>query len=691
MTHSEPKHAGNKSHYANILIYIILLSIAAYYLKINYSRGAHLDSFISFILTDILITAGKIRPEGILRFMLCTAGGIIYFISQYVLGREISKRFVIRPDEPFLRSLAYAGIGTGVFSLIFFLMGMSGALYRPVIILIASAPAVVYLFSREIWKFVFRTLSNISRHRFTAGEISFLVILTVYQIAGMIGSMSPPSDADALTYHLAVPKLYIEANRIFPLPHIQQSFWPFATEMHYTAAIGAFGYTAPGIINFIYIGLAAAAVGALSRSIVPGSSIHIPMLIFISIPLIHSHYFLSNVEPALAFYLLISISFVIQFNRNHKTRDLVVAAVFSGFAAATKYTGAAYLPILILTIIPASIRRRRMLYDVLIYSSAAVIPIIPWLVRNYFWTGNPVWPFFYSVFGGKYWDELHNLEYMFYLKYFFGETGFIATFKSFFSLATESWNRNIGILLISVIPILITSRKTYTIALIPAFTASSMALVWGMTSPQPRLLFPAIAILCAACSISLERSGRLGRVLVIFAAVFHLILFVAATARHIPYAVGEKMSENTPIDSMNEVYDYVQLHTPRNSKLLLLWDSRGLYSTRPYISGDSISQAYINYTEYSNTSQLMKRLYEERLTHVVVCARSIATAVEMDGMLRDKYEMSPAYPTSIYYLSQHQRNAMSSGWWNKVFISEDGAYILYEIDYSNFKRSDIQR
>jgi hypothetical protein len=33
---------------------------------------------------------------------------------------------------------------------------------------------------------------------------------------------------------------------------------------------------------------------------------------------------------------------------------------------------------------------------------------MPWLAKSYFFTENPVWPFFNSFFGGKYWDEEHQ-------------------------------------------------------------------------------------------------------------------------------------------------------------------------------------------------------------------------------------------------------------------------------------------
>ena len=35
----------------------------------------------------------------------------------------------------------------------------------------------------------------------------------------------------------------------------------------------------------------------------------------------------------------------------------------------------------------------------------------PWYLKSYLWTGNPVYPFYYELFGGRYWTPQRAHEY----------------------------------------------------------------------------------------------------------------------------------------------------------------------------------------------------------------------------------------------------------------------------------------
>ncbi len=63
-------------------------------------------------------------------------------------------------------------------------------------------------------------------------SVLFCIILS-FLILNLIICFTPVWDFDTVSYHFAVPKLYIKAHSIFYIPYIQQSNFPFFSEMLY--------------------------------------------------------------------------------------------------------------------------------------------------------------------------------------------------------------------------------------------------------------------------------------------------------------------------------------------------------------------------------------------------------------------------------------------------------------------------
>lgn len=71
------------------------------------------------------------------------------------------------------------------------------------------------------------------------------VLFTVFAALSLLGVWTPPTLArewDSLSYHLADPKLYLQAHRIYPLPWESHSNFAFTAEMWYT-----YGMTVGGV------------------------------------------------------------------------------------------------------------------------------------------------------------------------------------------------------------------------------------------------------------------------------------------------------------------------------------------------------------------------------------------------------------------------------------------------------------
>jgi hypothetical protein len=100
-------------------------------------------------------------------------------------------------------------------------------------------------------------------------------------------------------------------------------------------------------------------------------------------------------------------------NRDER-RFLLVSALFMGLALATKYTAiqtGGALGIGMLIIGAGSRSLGSSLRGAALIGGVGLVLASPWYIRNLVNTGNPVYPFFYSVFGGSNWSEANAEAY----------------------------------------------------------------------------------------------------------------------------------------------------------------------------------------------------------------------------------------------------------------------------------------
>ncbi|MCK4722881.1 MAG: hypothetical protein KAT75_06235, partial [Dehalococcoidia bacterium] len=88
-----------------------------------------------------------------------------------------------------------------------------------------------------------------------------------------------------------------------------------------------------------------------------------------------------------------------------------LSGLFCGLAAGCKLTGGAFLLIVGFLIILNALRAPRLnwcslLICLTLFGGLGLLMVGPWYARSYAFTGNPVWPFLYQVFGGEDWDWL---------------------------------------------------------------------------------------------------------------------------------------------------------------------------------------------------------------------------------------------------------------------------------------------
>ncbi|MCP4421412.1 MAG: hypothetical protein GY805_32780, partial [Chloroflexi bacterium] len=87
---------------------------------------------------------------------------------------------------------------------------------------------------------------------------------------------------------------------------------------------------------------------------------------------------------------------------------LVLCGLFAGLAMGLKYTSFVTPVIVVLLILWFGFRQKQLkqaTINVALFSLVALLVAFPWYVKNWVFTGNPVYPFLSGMFDGQYWDS----------------------------------------------------------------------------------------------------------------------------------------------------------------------------------------------------------------------------------------------------------------------------------------------
>jgi hypothetical protein len=232
----------------------------------------------------------------------------------------------------------------------------------------------------------------------------FLVLLlSVTIISIIILSLVPPISKDALTHHLAVPKLYLEQGGIHEIPSLSFSYYPMNLELLYMVPLLLGNDICPKLIHFLFAVLTGGLIFGFLRPRTNTSYALFGIVFFLSIPIIVKLSITAYVDLGLIFFSTAALLWIIKWLENgFRIRYLVISAIFCGWAMGTKYNG--LITCFLLALFPLFIfarSKRAAPHSIMktlgygcLFLSVALIIYSPWMIRNYAWTGNPIYPLY---------------------------------------------------------------------------------------------------------------------------------------------------------------------------------------------------------------------------------------------------------------------------------------------------------
>jgi len=323
---------------------------------------------------------------------------LIVALALVSLGGGIGSLIYRDPAAHALARLALqAGLGLGALSLAVLIIGSTAGL--PGWALWLALPVLLAVFFRQVraWWQQWAGLADLwkegSRFSLWVSVLCGLVLVCTLLVA-----LAPPVKFDALTYHLVQPNAYLSDGRVSYLPWIVMSGMPQNTEMLYTWAIALGGNSAATTLAWCFGVLALVGLAGYLYQCLDGPSAWAGIACLLAgytTAMVMGWGYVDWLVMLMGLGALVTLD---GWRRTGQSRLLVLAGVFTGLAIGAKYTSG----VLALTAAVALLwhvwKRRALLIPAFLrFGLAALLVSLPWFLKNWLTTGNPVYPFLYPA------------------------------------------------------------------------------------------------------------------------------------------------------------------------------------------------------------------------------------------------------------------------------------------------------
>ena len=423
-----------------------------------------------------------------------------------------------------------------------------------------------------------------------------LVACAVLLLGPLLQALGPEPGWDALTYHLALPERYLHENGIVVTPFSVFSTFPAAVEMLFVFALAFDAQALANLLHLEFGVLSAWVVFAMAR----GASFRAGLLalaVLAADPLFVTDLGLAYNDLAACLYVLLAAALLQHGLEEDSTRWFIACGVFAGAAAAVRYTTWGLLPALLLLVWIPPLQRspRRALRASVVVAASASIVVLPWLVRNLLFTGNPVAPALEGWFhapGGEFYHPVALRQSTAFLQA-------IGMGRGFGDLLALPWNLTyraepgdyrafafqIGCLYLLGAGLALAGGRRARLPVSTTLLKLSLllSLFWFFTSQEPRYLLPTLALLAVVGGIAGDALipriglGRLWLALPLLAVVHAQLPSLFGVIPGYSWGLGSRGSvpeERQPGDVVGE---RLRQELGPQDRVLLMFEPRSFY------------------------------------------------------------------------------------------------------------------
>jgi len=241
------------------------------------------------------------------------------------------------------------------------------------------------------------------RIRFTKSMAAPLLILAVILLINGLASLSPPIKDDTLFYNLGLPKMWAAQEGISFLPTVPLSASALNSEILITPIL-ALG--SPEAAQFFIFLIGAMTMFLVARRLIDHLQIDQSMVLvlFGSVAAYMAIIVNAKNDFLCIGFSAMAIFYYFDYLNNKDLKYILLMGAFAGLAAGTKTNAL----ILIAAVFAAMVMMRHQVKVIFAFVLSSTVFALPWLLKAYFETGNPVYPFYNGMFHSPYWHDIFD-------------------------------------------------------------------------------------------------------------------------------------------------------------------------------------------------------------------------------------------------------------------------------------------
>jgi len=579
----------------------------------------------------------------------------IFLITAFLgTGSFILKIFGFKEESFSLKCFLSFIIGIALNSYILFILALlTGVLNKVLILVICGTGFLLFIIS---FKFI---LSNI-KFKFNLVSMTGFLIVLIYFFLDFVQGLKPVVAFDALLYHFSLPTIWLNTGNYHFTSYIPWEGYPQLVEFIYCIPLSLLNDRAAQTLNvvaaFIIImgtwGFVSKRFGKLAATIF--------IILFTSMTITRVAITSCGVEVFTAgFEIAIIILFILVFLE--KKADLfsgiLLCGLIGGVSASTKYPGFFTcinlgLSFFILSyIFKFKFNSPLKLKHWILMCFISFLVVLPFYLKNFYYTSNPFYPLFPDLFKTKY---VNNITKNFGTKTLFVagyETSIYRYLLTPISLFTNEsnflyeWNGGLLPIVVFLMPLVLffkPLKHKYEDIVFTYFLVYGVIyfLFWLLFIPHiVRFLYPALIILMVPASISavqLMRYSRILKILVLILVIGPCLYFQAPNRFHgmfreldLDVILNSKSKweylNNTKdflvIYNAFPAYEFLYKNTKKNDKVVFSQEARRYYSKAQYHCARA--SVYASFLLEQNIKEIYKKMKERKFKYAVIQDYSI--------------------------------------------------------------------
>ena len=560
------------------------------------------------------------------------------------------------PGDRLLEGLA---VGLGVAGLTGLALAALGILHRAPIAL--AGAAALALGRRELARTV---------HELRVGALwrvwPYVAVCALVLAVELAPMLAPPVGGDQTKYQLAYPRLYALHHGLVATPWSMWGQMQFLPNFLFALGFALHGDVVARLLNGTFGVLAAVALAALVRRGFGFRSGAAAGALFFTLPITWSLMTRAGADLALVLYTTLAATAFVAWHADGRTSDLRRAALFAGLAGGSKVMGL-LVPALVgagvvATLAWRALPTRRIATAATAFGVVVLLVTAPWYVRNTVETGNPLFPFGYGVFGGRYWSGAAS-EYLndYYRQYQTVHAAHregtpyagldVVRFPWDLTMHPDSFENgarqamDVSPFALAFAPALLAVRRRRSAVLVTAAIGAAYAgIIAAGAWAHPRYVLPGVALVLAS-AVPAARTllpRRAFAVAVALTLAGNLALCTRLLRPLWPDQVRVALGRLAPEEFLRRhsqrfaFWERANAEVPAGGLVLVLEKiPHPYYIERPFVLGSYLEQGLIDYRALATPEALAAVAHELQVTHVAVDVAGLDAA-------KDPFEASVA-------------------------------------------------